>query len=480
MFKRHPDGRPWQILGNAQDVTERKALEAERHERSERLSRSEASLRAVLESAPVILYAADAEGTVTLSEGAGLAMLGLTPGEAIGRSVFEFSGGDAEIEANTRRALAGESLSYDADVYGLCLHTELRPLRDEAGAVMGLIGVCFDVTERTLAEERFRVLFEQSSDAHLLCGEGGIIDCNNATLTMMRCEDKAQLIGTHPGLLSPEFQPDGRRSGETGPAMETQAHEQGFHRFEWTHRRLDGEAFPTEVWLTPVTLASGPAVLAVLHDLTERKQAEEQIRDHAVVLEFQKNELAKANAELAALATTDGLTGLKNHRAFQERLSEEMRRSVRYGTSLSVVLLDVDHFKQYNDSFGHPAGDEVLKAVARVLRRGARDTDLAARYGGEEFILILPQTDSTGAATIAERIRQGIEAATWPLRQVTASFGVASLGLGGDGSDLIAHADAALYRAKADGRNQVTLGCPPVTGEAGHLRHQARDLVGGG
>ena len=445
------------LFGTLMDIHERKTLEADLREQAERLRRNEAALRTVLESAPLILYAADADGTVTLSEGTGLAALGLKPGEAVGRSVFDFSAGEAEIVANTRRALAGESVSWDAHVYGLCLHTELRPLRDADGGAAGIIGVCFDVTERVASEERFRVLFERSSDAHLLVGESGIIDCNDAAVALLRCADKAQLLSLHPAVLSPEFQPDGRRSHEKAMEMDVLARKNGFHRFEWTHRNMEGEEFPAEVALTPVTLADRPVLLAVCHDLTERKQAEETVRDHAVVLEFQKRALEEANAELEALATTDGMTGLKNHRAFQEQLVVEVSRAGRYHTPLSLILVDVDHFKGFNDAFGHPAGDAVLKAVAGILQSSARETDFVARYGGEEFVLLLPQTDAAGAALFAGRLRAAVEAASWPLRAVTASFGVASLRLGvEDGGSLLARADEALYLSKAGGRNRVT------------------------
>jgi diguanylate cyclase (GGDEF)-like protein/PAS domain S-box-containing protein len=450
------------LMGTLADITERKRTEEERQEHTERLRQSEAALRAVLESAPIILFATDADGTVTLSEGTGLAALGLKPGDAVGRSVFDFSG-DAEAEDYACRALAGECISYDARMNGLCLHIEIRPVRDAAGMVTGIIGVCFDVTERTRSEERFRVLFEQSSDAHLLFDEGGIIDCNPAAAALLRCSDITQVLSLHPAVLSPEFQPDGRRSDEKCLEMDTLAHQNGFHRFEWTHRKMDGTDFPVEVTLTPVTLGERPVLLVVWHDLSERKRAEQQFKDYAIMLELQKSQLEQANAQLADLATTDGLTGLKNHRTFRERLADEVSCASRYGPPLSVVLLDIDHFKQYNDTYGHPAGDGVLKAVASILQSCARDTDIVARYGGEEFVLILPQTDEHGAAAFAERLRVSVESHPWPLRAVTASFGVAVQHLGGESeADLVARADRALYQSKAAGRNCVTCAAEPA------------------
>ena len=448
-------GRPARVTA-VRDVTRQKALEAELRAREE-------SLRAVLESAPVILFTADAAGTITLSEGTGLIALGLTPGEAVGRSVFEFCDGP-EAEAATRRALAGESVSYDVRVGGLTLHTEVQPLRAADGLPAGLIGVSFDVTERVSSEERFRVLFEQSSDPHMLCDAGGgIIECNDATLKLLRCRDKSLLRSLHPASLSPEFQPDGSCSVDKAIELLLASQGQKLHRFEWTHRNLEGEDFPVEVTCTPLTINSGPALLVVWHDLTERKRAEQQIKDYSVVLEHQKQALEEANAELERLATTDGLTGLKNHRAFRDHLSGEISRARRFGAPLALVLLDVDHFKQYNDTFGHPAGDDVLRRVAHLLQAHVRETDIVARYGGEEFVLLLPQTDRAGALALTERIRRAIEGGPWPQRPVTASFGVALLGLGSE-AVLVAEADAALYRSKNGGRNRVT--CAPEIGPA--------------
>ncbi len=160
------------------------------------------------------------------------------------------------------------------------------------------------------------------------------------------------------------------------------------------------------------------------------------------------------------LATTDGLTGLLNHRTFQGRLDEHVAHAERYGKKLSLILCDIDHFKSVNDTYGHPAGDLVLKAVARTLAKEARATDLVARYGGEEFAVVMPETDSAGAVVIAERIRERIvklalETDQGQLR-VTMSLGVATFPEdGAKKGALVERADACLYHAKRSGRNRT-------------------------
>jgi diguanylate cyclase (GGDEF)-like protein len=167
-------------------------------------------------------------------------------------------------------------------------------------------------------------------------------------------------------------------------------------------------------------------------------------------------DLADANLRLQSLATTDGLTGLKNHREFQESLAREHDRAARHRTALSLLMLDVDHFKQFNDQFGHPEGDRVLKQVAQILTVESRSDALVARYGGEEFALILPNCGREGAAGAAERVRRAVEREPWDLRPITVSLGTATMdGSSLDCAALIALADAGMYRAKVNGRNQV-------------------------
>ena len=162
-------------------------------------------------------------------------------------------------------------------------------------------------------------------------------------------------------------------------------------------------------------------------------------------------------------AVTDELTGLFNHRRFQEVMSAEVERARRYDAEMGLIMLDIDNFKRVNDTYGHMQGDMVLREVARVLRQSAREIDEPARYGGEEMAVALPQTDLDGAYRFAERVRQRIEALELPLLdgdgilRVTASFGAASLSSApqSDKEGLVAAADAALYRAKRSGKNRT-------------------------
>jgi diguanylate cyclase (GGDEF)-like protein len=188
----------------------------------------------------------------------------------------------------------------------------------------------------------------------------------------------------------------------------------------------------------------------------------------------QLNDLLKdANERLAALASTDGLTGVANRRVFDERLTEELARARRAGSSLAMIMLDLDFFKQYNDHYGHPMGDDCLRQIAAILQIDRRPADCVARIGGEEFSILLPDAGYDGAVAVAEIIRDRIEGLGLPHLKspngvVTTSLGVAvaSAGETTTGQDLMRCADEALYRAKANGRNQVVRGGPVAAREA--------------
>jgi two-component system, cell cycle response regulator len=173
---------------------------------------------------------------------------------------------------------------------------------------------------------------------------------------------------------------------------------------------------------------------------------------------------------LSARANVDGLTGIWNRSYFNQRFGEEMAAAQRYGRLVSLVMLDLDHFKAHNDTFGHPFGDRILQVVGDILHSAVRTTDAPCRFGGEEFAVVLTETPADGALVIADRIRQRIATTVFRPKDanvpVTASFGIAcSEALGSDTvsvARMIQAADNALYRAKNEGRNRVCLATPPT------------------
>jgi diguanylate cyclase (GGDEF)-like protein len=207
-------------------------------------------------------------------------------------------------------------------------------------------------------------------------------------------------------------------------------------------------------------LARVGAALALKREMDARRARENEL------IELQRK-LQEANAGLQRLSSEDALTGLANRRAFDVRLAAEWSRAARDRSPLSLAMLDVDHFKSFNDRFGHPAGDGLLRRIAdAIVRCTHRPGDLIARYGGEEFAALLPGTPASGAFTVAERLRSSVEQLA--IRRgdqptsavVTVSVGVASVipRAGEDSHTLVALADEALYAAKAAGRNQVKRG----------------------
>ncbi|MCX8043007.1 MAG: sensor domain-containing diguanylate cyclase [Desulfobacterota bacterium] len=207
-------------------------------------------------------------------------------------------------------------------------------------------------------------------------------------------------------------------------------------------RSRDGRVIPIDVSGAPIRDASGKIIgcVFVFRDVTRRKEMEERLRE---------------------LALRDGLTNLYNHREFFRLCREECERAQRYGFPLALLMLDIDFFKRVNDTFGHPAGDEVLRYVAATLTLNIRSSDRAARYGGEEFAVIMPQSGAAEATVAAERIRQAIACRPVVFEDgktlsVTVSIGVAAYPEHGRKEhELVQSADAALYRAKQGGRNRV-------------------------
>jgi diguanylate cyclase (GGDEF)-like protein len=217
------------------------------------------------------------------------------------------------------------------------------------------------------------------------------------------------------------------------------------------------------------TLAGTLLLAAIVYAVYSSVREDQRRHD---VLEGEKLELMRESDRMRHHAEHDGLTGLWNHRVIVERLDAEMIRSVRDGTQLSVILADVDHFKRVNDTYGHMAGDLVLKEIGAVLSRTLRPYDCVGRYGGEEFLMLLPNCWMESAVIRAEQLRAAVQSTSIldgeALLQVTASFGVVSVvGSHHEAETVIRAVDAALYRAKSGGRNcviQSELDVPIVNG----------------
>ncbi|MGM0569347.1 GGDEF domain-containing protein [Marinobacter sp.] len=195
--------------------------------------------------------------------------------------------------------------------------------------------------------------------------------------------------------------------------------------------------------------------------VAEQEKAYAELEQVRQALEAKQDELLALNRKLEHMATTDALTGLANRRVFERTLSHQLAVLKRNRRPVSLVLIDVDHFKKINDTHGHQDGDRALKAVASALTENIREIDVAARVGGEEFVIIMPDTHQAEAAEAGERLRERVAALTGTPAPVTISVGVAEAIPGEEASDLFGRADRALFEAKTGGRNQLFQAAAP-------------------
>ncbi|OLN23912.1 GGDEF domain-containing protein [Domibacillus antri] len=190
--------------------------------------------------------------------------------------------------------------------------------------------------------------------------------------------------------------------------------------------------------------------------LQETNEAYWKLQQLMSELESKKQELVTLNAELQEMALSDPLTGLKNRRFFQERMAAFLQQAETEEVPFSILLIDVDHFKKVNDTFGHPIGDLVLQELAVKLENEIREEDVVARMGGEEFVIILSQTSAKKVRMIAERVRKNIAYSVWAHTAVTVSIGAATYEKDDTSITLLSRADGALYQSKKEGRNRVS------------------------
>ncbi|MDE2416094.1 MAG: diguanylate cyclase, partial [Comamonadaceae bacterium] len=397
--------------------------------------------RQLLDEVGAFVYTTDLLGRYTYANRLVLDLLGHPLDYVVGKDISHFFGekGNEALRENDERVLRrGETIAREES--NLIMATgELRtywslkkPLRDPAGNIVGLLGISHDITEKKRLEDRVRKQKELLDT--VLDNVDALVYMKDANRRFIYANQHVADALGHPleriiGSLDTEVLP--RALADRFWALDQKIFASG-QRHTSEEALVDGSGRERHYWSVVVPLPGPdgtPAVIGLSTDITELHELKE---------------------ELKRQASTDGLTGLANRRSFCARAAHEFERSRRHGAPLSLIAIDIDHFKRLNDSFGHPLGDRVLREFAACCQRMLRDGDLCARTGGEEFCVLLPDTDLDGALPIAERIRALTGALCLddqsPQLRISASFGVAGLAPGDQSFDaLFARADRALY-----------------------------------
>jgi diguanylate cyclase (GGDEF)-like protein len=309
-----------------------------------------------------------------------------------------------------------------------------------------------------------RLLLEHSHCLVALLDQSGQLLAWNAALGQLLAltagDNITQLLDQHSGLRLQHLLAQARVEHAAGPIMlhfvESATSLPRSYRCR-TIRVPEGQVVMLAEPLAPLDQQSAEQYMLVTNELALTTRHLEKTR---YALEQKQRQLEQALSQIEELAHTDELTRLLNRRSLMLRLSEETSRAKRYHLPCAVLLIDIDHFKQVNDRYGHPAGDLVLAMTAELLLSSIRSTDHLGRYGGEEFLAILPMTGATAAAELAERLRKRVENKRFTLAEtvefsITVSIGAAEFDPEqDDGLSLVSHADNALYLAKAQGRNR--------------------------
>lgn len=422
------------------------------------LRKSAARFRAFMDHSPAAAFLKDVDGRYVYVN-APCVRLFQQPAESwVGKTDFELWPEHAKaIRAKDRAVMSGSATAKFTERHPSpgnpdgFWQTYKFPFRDDDGE-MFLAGIALDISKETAAqealrlnEEKFRGVIQHLAESFFLVDleTKAVLDSNLAFRQLLGYDaDEAGRLNLFDFVIL-----DQKTVADEIKQVLTAG------RFHLGYRRCrckDGTLVDVDISVSVVSSALNTMLAVVLRDVSERCEYDRKMTEY-------QRELEGRNGTLQQLATTDGMTGLKNYAAFQERLSEEFERAKRYAVPLSLLLIDADHFKSYNDIYGHPAGDEALCRIARTLTRSARSTDFVARYGGEEFVVLMPQAGEAGAEALAERCRRAMAACTANRRVITLSVGVATVDAATPtAAEFLEQADRALYRAKHLGRNRVT------------------------
>ncbi len=398
---------------------------------------------ALLEAAPVPLFVKDADGQYIAVNDAFARLTGISRADMLRRTTFALTGPDMAREhvGQDRAVMEREgSVQYEAPVRTAegamrMVNLTKAAFRDQAGNAMGIVGAIHELTETRPNEERLEAILEQSPIGVSVSrrDDGRIIFVNTRFAELIGLP-REKLIGSR----ARDYYLD---SHQRLRVLERLRGGGGVTNMEVQFKRADGSPFWTLFTVNQAVIQGVPVNLAWIYDYTERRSMEEALRD---------------------MASRDPLTGIYNRRSFMELARSQLARAHRFHEPLSVFVLDVDHFKRINDTFGHATGDDALRMVAAGCQAILREYDLLGRLGGEEFVVVLPGATADESRVVAERVRRHlarmpIEAPDGTFR-LTASIGIAGLEGATDTLERAIHrADLALYRAKHLGRNRVAV-----------------------
>ena len=475
--RRNPDGEVIGTMGVAYDISRQKATEAERDR-----------LYAVIEALPDVVGMAGLDGHLIYLNQAGRRMRGVQSDQELHALHISEAWVEWSAQLLTKvalpRVLDGEAWVGDTQLIGsngqiVDVRQLLLAPRMGGREPTFFATVLHDLTEIRAMEAKMveedallNSVLESVQDAIVVLDGQGQIQSLNPVVADIFQYGLHEVIGKDICMLLPSSYHDVVREflNQGSTAMKRQF---TAVRREIEGRHKDGTQFPLEMTVSEIMFAEHRIYTVVMRDISERKAAEERLLENIDELQATQealatanNQLLDANTELSRMVQIDGLTGVANRRAFDQTLEAEWLRAARQSHGLSLLMIDVDYFKRYNDGYGHQMGDECLKHVARLLKSAVvRPSDFVARYGGEEFAIVLPETEADGAREVAERVRLYVERAAIPHAyaehsdHVTVSIGTATLQSlhGVPSSVLVAAADQALYKAKEAGRNRVVM-----------------------
>jgi diguanylate cyclase (GGDEF)-like protein/PAS domain S-box-containing protein len=388
------------------------------------------------------------------------AVLGNTEDALLGKNLGDvFPRFSSELKDDPEKEVKFELSTHDQHFYDVLI----SPLREEwPKGLVGRLIILRDVTERKQTELRLLQLHkavEQSPVSVVITDIQGNIEYVNPFFSQLTGYQLNEVIGKNPRIIQ-----SGNTSPETYEKMWQTIQSGKVWRGELLNKKKNGEPYWEVEMIAPVIDSEGVVVnyIAIKEDITAKKESETKLREAYVRLEDQMKEIQGLQDELREQAIRDPLTKLHNRHYLKETLGRELSRAMREKYPVSFLMLDIDHFKHVNDTYGHAAGDFVLRDLADHLMEFTRTGDIMCRYGGEEFLVVFPNTKEQDAFIIADRLRASIQESPiyvdHHMISITISAGISEFPTHGQYEALILEtADKALYHAKRKGRNQVVL-----------------------